>query len=73
MALVALVWLVVRVGQEMSLQVGPLVETPLTHRTLVRRLLLKTYLFSHILHTKDRQDGYSNLIKTLLKKIHTSM
>ena len=47
-ALVALVWLVVRVGEQVSLQVRTLVETPLTHGTLVRRLLLKTYLFSHI-------------------------
>ena len=54
-ALVALVRLVVGVGEQVSLQVRPLVETPLTHRTLVRRLLLKTLLFSQILHsTKER-------------------
>jgi hypothetical protein len=41
-ALVALIRLVVRVGEQVSLQVRPLVETTLTHRALVRRLLLKT-------------------------------
>ena len=40
MALVALVWLVVRMGQQVSLQVGPLVETPLTDGTPVRGLLV---------------------------------
>ena len=69
MALVALVRLVVGVGEQVSLQVRPLIETPLTHRTLVRRLLLKTLLFSQILHsTKERQVEYSHLIKSIMKK-----
>ena len=38
-ALVALVWLVVRVGEEMGLEVRSLVEAPLAYRTLVRGLL----------------------------------
>ena len=40
-ALITLVWLVVSVSQKVGLQVGPLVETPLAHRALVRRLLFE--------------------------------
>ena len=35
LALIALVWLVVSVREKVSLEVGPLVETSLTHGTLV--------------------------------------
>ena len=38
-ALVTLVGLVVRVGQQVGFQVGPLVEAPLTDGALVGRLL----------------------------------
>ena len=40
-ALVALIGLVVSVSQKVGFQVGPLVETPLAHRALVRRLLFE--------------------------------
>lgn len=49
-ALVALIWLVVCVCEQVSLQVGPLVEAPLTHRALVRGLL----------HVKDAMDCQSS-------------
>jgi len=47
-ALVALIGLVVSVSQKVGFQVGPLVETPLAHRALVRRLL-------HVKYSMDRQ------------------
>ena len=47
-ALVTLVGLVVRVGQQVGLQVGPLVEAPLTDGTLVGGLL-------HVENLVDRQ------------------
>ena len=40
-ALVALIGLVVSVGQKVGFQIRPLVETPLAHRALVRGLLFK--------------------------------
>ena len=40
-ALVALIGLVVSVSEKVGFQVGPLVETPLAHRALVRRLLFE--------------------------------
>ena len=48
MALVALVGLVVGVREQVSLQIGTLVEATLAHRALVRRFL-KTKFFSLIL------------------------
>ena len=48
MALVALVGLVVGVREQVSLQIGTLVEATLAHRALVRRFL-KTKFFSRIL------------------------
>jgi len=47
-ALVALVGLVVGVREQVSLQIGTLVEATLAHRALVRRFL-KTKFFSRIL------------------------
>ena len=47
MALIALVGLVVRMGQQVGLQVAPLVEAALAHGTLVRALL----------HVQDLVDG----------------
>ena len=40
-ALVALIRLVVSVSEKVGFQVRPLVETPLAHRALVRRLLFE--------------------------------
>ena len=39
LALIALVWLVICVREEMRLEVGSLVKAPLTHGAFVRRLL----------------------------------
>ena len=61
MALIALVGLVVRMGQQVGLQVAPLVEAALAHGTLVRALL----------HVQDLVDGQGPRLAEALATVGT--
>ena len=67
MALVALVGLVVGVREQVSFQIGTLVEASLAHRALVRRFL-KTKFF-----LTDFTYRYSYLLQSITKRLQTSM